>query len=246
MSDESRLPDIQKKIPYPFTAVPNSYLDEWMRTLGKKPNAKLTMIYIFRRTVGWEGRPIEAAITLKEFREFIGIEHDATVETALAVLKDTGLITMRQEGGSKSVKIYRLTPKAFQSAKFADSAAAASAKIEDTNPQNLQIGTAKNRRNSSAKIAEATSLQPAQEEAPTEAKEKKEKEKENEKRAWQLRMQIGKLEDDLGKLRHSKLRTWAGKTERQFQDEIQTLRATLSELEAGEDESAPCKDESEG
>ncbi len=129
MSDESRLPDIQKKIPYPFTAVPNSYLDEWMRTLGKKPNAKLAMIYIFRRTVGWEGRPIEAAITLKEFRAFIGIEHDATVETALAVLKDAGLITIRQEGGSKSVKRYRLTPKAFQSAKIID----ASTKFADRN-----------------------------------------------------------------------------------------------------------------
>ena len=59
-------------------------------------------------------------------------------------------------------------------------------------------------------------------------------------------MQIGKLEDDLGKLHHSRLRTWAGKTESQFQDEIQTLRAKLSGLEAAEDETAPYKDESEG
>ncbi len=47
--------------------------------------------------------------------------------------------------------------------------------------QNLQIGTAKNRRNSSSKIAESTSPQPAQEEAPAEAKERKEKRKEKEK-----------------------------------------------------------------
>lgn len=256
MSDDFKLPE--KRIPFPFTAVPNSYLDYWMRTLGKKPNAKLAMIYIFRRTVGWEGRPIEAAITLKEFREFIGIEHDATVETALKVLKDAGLITIRQEGGSKSVKLYRLTPKAFQSPKiidtsanFEDRPADESAKIEDTNPQNLQIGIAKNCSTPSAIFAEAEAptmaRQSASEAAPENseqgAKETKEKGKEKEKEAWQLRMRIGKLEDDLEKLRHSKLRTWAGKTEGQFKEEIAALKNRLNDLENG---SATLEGESEG
>ncbi len=198
MSDQ----EIQKKFPYNFTAVPNIYLDEWLRTLGNKANAKLVMIYIYRKTLGWRGRPIEATITLDEFREFLGIDSYSTIEAAIKVLVDHGFIEVRQEGGSKKAKIYRLTAKTFLSTKSVDT----STEIEDTRPritdiipdeptesvdtnlQKLEIGIYENRRNPSTEPVETELRQPFQGEAPPEPKETlkerfKEKEKERQPQA---------------------------------------------------------------
>ena len=67
-------------------------------------------------------------------------------------------------------------------------------------------------------------------------KEKEEQEdeqtiRERKRDAWGLRMQIGRLEDDLERLKKSKLFTWGGKNEEQIKAEIQRLKEKLAALE---------------
>ncbi len=147
-------------IPWPFTAIPNTFFDEHMRRI-KGANAKLAYLLILRRTIGGAGRPREAAITLAEFRAYIGIAEDHTVEAALSELKDAGYIIIAQPGGPKSVKFYAATNKVLQSVentdasvKKADRPAGESVKNTDTNLQKLQKGIGKKDRNPSVENTE--------------------------------------------------------------------------------------------
>jgi hypothetical protein len=97
--------------PFPFTIVPNSFLDEYLPRLS--PTAQSLMLVFYRLTLGWHRS--NTFISLYELRQRTGIASDATLTRALKELLAVGLIRMSEQRGVRGLKGYCLTPAALSS-----------------------------------------------------------------------------------------------------------------------------------
>src|ERR1051326_7627814 len=86
--------------PFPFTIVPNSFIDDYLPRLS--PTAQSLMLVFYRLTLGWHRS--NTFISLNELRQRTGIASDATLTRALKELLSVGLIRVSEQRGLRGLK----------------------------------------------------------------------------------------------------------------------------------------------
>ena len=101
--------DQERKYSFEFTALPHVFTDFWMPLLS--PTAIVTMIALYRVTVGWQG--VEAAISFPKLAKMTGIASYDTLTQDLEELQTAGLICRKEEQGKHRTSIYQLLQSAL-------------------------------------------------------------------------------------------------------------------------------------
>jgi hypothetical protein len=170
MQHDGWLPDpVSPRFPFPFTALPNRYFDEWMRLLS--PTATVVMLAIYRETLGW--RRMEAMISLDQFRLVTGISSYSTISRALQELLLAGLVQVKDQRGPHGLKCYRLTAMTISSTEVGGLPPLSRSTVSGKEPlQNLERYPYKNRKPTSTDSVARSAAQPAQDKAPRKSKER--------------------------------------------------------------------------
>ncbi|HLV98729.1 MAG TPA: hypothetical protein VKT82_08650, partial [Ktedonobacterales bacterium] len=120
--------------PFPFTIVPNCFLDEYLPRLS--PTAQSVMLVFYRLTLGWHRS--NTFISLSELRQRTGIASDATLTRALKELLAVGLISVSEQRGVRGLKGYGLTPAALSSTNSVELSSAQHTASDDQLPSTTE------------------------------------------------------------------------------------------------------------